>query len=99
VVVGVYPDMEALATRLDPARWYLFSRRGRVRYDTIVYRDGDAMVFGSESMGLPASLLADHADRSVFMPIMGNLRSINLSAAVHVAIYEAHRQENFKFFA
>ena len=99
VVVGLYPDMEALAARIDPARWYLFRKRGSKRYDRVAYRDGDALIFGSESVGLSTSLCGDHAERTVFLPILENVRSINLSAAVHVAIYEANRQENFNIFA
>jgi len=99
VVVGIYPDMEALAERIDPSRWYLFSKRGDLRYDQVEYSEGDALIFGSESTGLSASLREAYADRAVFLPILGNVRSINLSAAVHIAIYEAHRQKNFKNFA
>ncbi len=99
VVVGIYPDMEALAERIDPSRWYLFTKRGSRRYDRVEYQEGDALIFGSESTGLSASLREGYADRAVFLPILKNVRSINLSAAVHVVIFEAHRQKNFKNFA
>ncbi|MBM4372952.1 MAG: tRNA (cytidine(34)-2'-O)-methyltransferase [Deltaproteobacteria bacterium] len=99
VVVGVYPDLEALSARVDPTRWHLFSRRGSRRYDTVAFQDGDALVFGSESTGLPPGLLDSRPDRTVFLPVLGAVRSVNLSAAVHVAIYEAHRQKNFELFA
>ena len=91
--------MEALAARIDPSRWYLFTKRGDRRYDQVEYQEGDALIFGSESKGLSASLREAYPDRGIFLPILGNVRSINLSAAVHVAVYEASRQKKFKNFA
>ena len=99
VVEGIYPDMEALAERIDPARWYLFTKRGELRYDRVEYEEGDALIFGSESTGLSASLREGYAGQTVFLPILEKVRSINLSAVVHIAIYEAHRQKNFRIFA
>ncbi len=62
-----------------------------------VYRDarfaaGDAFVFGSESQGLPASLLAAHAARTLRIPMRKHARSLNLSVSVGIVVYEALRQ-------
>ena len=57
------------------------------------YRPGDALVFGSESRGLPPEVLARHAGRAFVIPIpTGKVRSLNLANAVAVVLYEALRQ-------
>ena len=55
-------------------------------------RPGDALVFGRESVGLPASLLEAHAGAVVGIPTSGGVRSLNLSNAVGIALYEGLRQ-------
>jgi tRNA (cytidine/uridine-2'-O-)-methyltransferase len=99
VIVGVHSDLESLARALPESRWLLFSKRGKVRYDNISYQKGDLLVFGSESKGLPRSLLQEHEESLVYIPISSEVRSLNLAATVHVAVYEAWRQKDFKNFA
>jgi tRNA (cytidine/uridine-2'-O-)-methyltransferase len=62
-------------------------------YTQIAYRPGDALLFGSESRGLPAEVLARHADRIVRIPMpTGAVRSLNLAGTVSILVYEALRQ-------
>lgn len=84
-------DWDALAAALGAARFWFFSKSAATVYTEVAYRLGDALVFGSESRGLPPSLLAD-ARRAVRLPIDPPARSLNLAAAVAVALYEARRQ-------
>jgi tRNA (cytidine/uridine-2'-O-)-methyltransferase len=56
------------------------------------YRPGDALVFGPESRGLPASWLASQADRVVRIPMRPEARSLNLANAVAIGLFEAVRQ-------
>jgi tRNA (cytidine/uridine-2'-O-)-methyltransferase len=71
--------------------WY-FSTKASTTYTAVSYRPDDALVFGPESRGLPASLIASRADRAVRIPIRPEARSLNLSVAVSVGLFEAARQ-------
>ena len=75
-------------------RW-LFSTKGRVPYTAADYHPGDALVFGSETRGLPEDLLAKHADRVLTVPMrVEHVRSLNLANTVAIVLYEALRQLN-----
>ena len=78
-------------------RIFLFSSSGNVGYTDINYNPQDSLVFGSESEGLPASILGKFSkDHVIKIPMMPSNRSLNLSNAVAVVLYEAWRQEGFK---
>lgn len=92
----VHDDLADFIATAQPRRVFALSTRGSVRYDTIEYADGDALVFGSETRGLPADLLEtfDPAQRAC-LPMQPNNRSLNLSNAVAIVVYEAWRQLGF----
>ncbi len=71
---------------------HLFSASAGKSYLDALYAPGDALVFGKESVGLPAELLARFADRAVGIPTLGAVRSLNLANAVGIALYESLRQ-------
>jgi tRNA (cytidine/uridine-2'-O-)-methyltransferase len=72
------------------------STHGRALYHQIEYRAGDALVFGSETQGLGAEFLARFAPEHVVrIPMVAQSRSLNLSNAVSVVLYEAWRQNGF----
>jgi tRNA (cytidine/uridine-2'-O-)-methyltransferase len=77
---------------LPEGRLHLYSAVARRSYLEADYRSGDALVFGKESVGLPAELLERFADRTVGIPTLGAVRSLNLANAVGIALYEALRQ-------
>ncbi len=89
----VVDDWAALQSRL-PGRPYLFTKKAAQSYAAVSYQRGDVLVFGAESSGLPPSLLEEHADRTLRIPIRDEVRSLNLSNSVAVAAYEALRQWN-----
>lgn len=77
-------------------RVFAFSTRGRQRHDQISWRAGDIMLFGAETRGLPADILAAAPEaQRVRLPMRPNNRSLNLSNAVAVAVFEAWRQLDF----
>lgn len=79
-----------------PPRWLAVSTRGATRYDRVDYRPGDALVFGPETRGLPQAMLeALPADRRLRLPMRPGQRSLNLSNAAAVLLYEAWRQLAF----
>ena len=61
-------------------------------HSAVRYEEGDFLVFGKETRGLPEDLLAAHYDSCVRLPMLGGIRSLNLSNSVAVAVYEAWRQ-------
>jgi tRNA (cytidine/uridine-2'-O-)-methyltransferase len=74
-------------------RLFCFSAGAATPYTQVRFQDGDAFVFGSESHGLPPEVLARHSGRCLRIPISsGKVRSLNLSNAVAVVLYEALRQ-------
>jgi tRNA (cytidine/uridine-2'-O-)-methyltransferase len=83
---------ELQATVASDRKWF-FTKTAKRSYLNAPYQPGDTMVFGSESSGLPDSLLAEHpAESQLRIPTRAEVRSLNLSNAVAVAAYEALRQ-------
>lgn len=81
---------------LSPGRIFAFSARGRRAHVTVDWKPGDALLFGPETRGLPTTLLEDPAiTDSLRIPMRPAVRSLNLSNAVAVAVYEAWRQQGF----
>jgi tRNA (cytidine/uridine-2'-O-)-methyltransferase len=94
--VLVHDDLAACLAALAQPRVFAFTTRGQVRHTDARFADGDALLFGCETRGLPEAVLADiPEDHRVRLPMMPGNRSINLSNAVAVAVYEAWRQLGF----
>jgi tRNA (cytidine/uridine-2'-O-)-methyltransferase len=94
--VEVHRDFAGLKKALGTRRMYAFTTRGTLSYADAEYRLGDVFVFGSETSGLPAPLLEEFsADRRLRLPMLPGNRSLNLSNAVAVVVYEAWRQVGF----
>lgn len=91
VDLHVHPDFETyLSTKSEP-RVHLFSSFGARSYLEMDVRPGDALVFGKESVGLPPSMHERYPDRVWGIPTAGPVRSLNLSNAVAVVVFEALR--------
>ncbi|MDE1170519.1 MAG: tRNA (cytidine(34)-2'-O)-methyltransferase [Verrucomicrobium sp.] len=79
-----------------PERWHLFTTKGERRHVDASFRAGDYLLFGRESKGLPEALLNAHPDRRVRIPkLHPQVRSLNLSTAAGIGVYEALRQLEF----
>jgi tRNA (cytidine/uridine-2'-O-)-methyltransferase len=77
----------------DPTRVFPLSARGARPYTRIAFQDGDCLLFGSESRGLPPEILASRDDRVIVIPMSTDkVRSLNLSTAAGIVLYEALRQ-------
>jgi tRNA (cytidine/uridine-2'-O-)-methyltransferase len=86
-------DLVGLISRLPDSRFLYFSTKVRRRYTDWQYRDGDCLVFGPETRGLPEKLLKENAARCLTIPMPNkNVRSLNLATSVGIALYEALRQ-------
>ncbi len=95
--VTVHADFAAcLAVLPGSSRWFAFSTRGGGCHDAVRWESGDVLVFGAETRGLPDPVLAAcPPGRRVRIPMCAGSRSLNLSNAVAVAVYEAWRQLGF----
>jgi tRNA (cytidine/uridine-2'-O-)-methyltransferase len=95
--VAVHDGLDAFATAVQPARLFALSTRGNTLYTQAQFADNDAVVFGPETRGLPQNILdALPAERCLRLPMRPHNRSLNLSNAVAVVVYEAWRQQGFK---
>ena len=91
----VWPDMEAFLTAHPGARMHFASTKAPRGYHEATYADGDFLVFGCETRGLPETLLERVYDRCVRIPMRAEARSLNLSNSVAIVLYEALRQTGF----
>ncbi len=94
--VTTHADLAACLAALGQPRTFALSTRGRTRYDTPQYRAGDAFLLGPETRGLPQAVLdALPAEQRLRLPMRAGNRSLNLSNAAAVIVYEAWRQLGF----
>jgi tRNA (cytidine/uridine-2'-O-)-methyltransferase len=92
VDVRVHASFEAFEAARAPGALHLFSAGARSSYLQAPLAPGDCLVFGKESVGLPDELLARHADRVWGIPTIGAVRSLNVSNAVSIVLYDALRR-------
>jgi tRNA (cytidine/uridine-2'-O-)-methyltransferase len=85
-------DWAALSTALPGSRRWFFTKKAERSYLDALYAPGDALVFGSESAGLPESLLTLEPAAQLRIPTRPEVRSLNVSNSVAIAAYEALRQ-------
>lgn len=93
VVAQIHPSLDAYEASAPFPRVHLFTAHGAKSLWEADFRPGDHLVFGSEQEGLPSALCERHPEATVSIPQRPGLRSLNLSTAVGVAVYEALRQE------
>ncbi|PHV11738.1 tRNA (cytidine(34)-2'-O)-methyltransferase [Chitinimonas sp. BJB300] len=92
----VHENWEACAAALAGRRIFALTTRGARRYDQVAYQPGDVFLFGRESAGLPDELRNGLApEQRIKLPMRPDNRSLNLSNAVAVTVFEAWRQHDF----
>jgi tRNA (cytidine/uridine-2'-O-)-methyltransferase len=95
--VQVWPDFETFLNQVKPARLFALSTKGKLGYTQAEFEPDDYLLFGPETRGLPAELLARLAPEHILrLPMHSNSRSLNLSNCVAILVYEALRQHDFK---
>ena len=96
VDISYYDSIEELMDKFyNGSNFYFFSTKAKKIHSDANYKDGDFLVFGKETKGLPEDLLKKHYDECVRLPMMGETRSLNLSNSVCVGVYEALRQMGY----
>ena len=93
--ISYLDSLEELQALHPDARFFYASTHAQNRYTDTAFRDGDFLVFGKETAGLPKDLLAKNADHAIRIPMGAHQRSLNLSNSVAIVLYEALRQNNF----
>ena len=95
VDISYYDSFDELQAKYPDSRFFYFTTKGRHRHSDVKFQDGDFLVFGKETAGLPKPLLQAHASEAIRIPMGDGQRSLNLSNAVAVVVYEALRQNDF----
>jgi tRNA (cytidine/uridine-2'-O-)-methyltransferase len=94
--VSVHENWQAVRSALQHANWYAFTTKASRLYAEARFRPGDVLLFGPETRGLPAGILDEFDDEyRLKLSMQPGSRSLNLSNAVSVAVYEAWRQNGF----
>ena len=92
--VRIYEDFEDFLSKNPGAHIYMATTKAKKTYADVHYEDGCYIMFGKESGGIPEEILLDYPDTSVRIPMRPGIRSLNLSNAVNVVLYEALRQQD-----
>jgi len=94
--VAVHDDLDAFRAAVQPARVFALSTRGGTLYTNAQFAENDAVLFGPETRGLPQAVMDSlPPERRLRLPMRPHNRSLNLSNAVAVVVYEAWRQLGF----
>ena len=95
VRLRTWPDLNSLRQQADPgAHFWLLSTKASTPHWHARFKPGDYLVFGRETSGLPADLIAAESKQALRIPMApGGTRSLNLSTAVGIVVYEAVRQQ------
>ncbi len=93
--VTVYDDFNDFCERNPGAKIYMATTKAHKTYTQVSYEPDCYIMFGKESAGIPEEILVDHEDTCVRIPMIGDIRSLNLSNSVAIVLYEALRQNNF----
>ena len=90
-----FMDYVNQADNFSKPRIYYATTKGKHRYTDVQFHDGDYIMFGRESAGIPEEILAEHPDECIRIPMLPEERSLNLANSVAIVLYEALRQLDF----
>ena len=93
--VSIYVNYQEFLDKNPGARIYYATTKAKHVYTDVSYGPDDYILFGKESGGIPEDILIDNEENCVRIPMMGDIRSLNLSNSVAVVLYEALRQNDF----
>ncbi|MDR0324856.1 MAG: tRNA (cytidine(34)-2'-O)-methyltransferase [Oscillospiraceae bacterium] len=96
--IRVHPGFDAFLRDIAGRTLWLFTTKGSRPYHEARFSDGDCLVFGKETEGLPEAIRAAYPEHCLRLPMLPGTRSLNLSNSVAVALYEALRQQAFADF-
>jgi tRNA (cytidine/uridine-2'-O-)-methyltransferase len=92
VEIKYWQNLQEIKQAYSEGRYFYTSKKAEKSYVDVHFREGDFLVFGKETAGLPEELLQENPETTIRIPIFGNVRSINLATAAGIVLYEALRQ-------
>ena len=93
--ITYYDDLQDFFERNKEGDFFYFTTKGFKVHSDVEYPDNAYIIFGREDKGLPMDLLRENTEKCVRIPMRKNLRSLNLSNSVAIAVYEVLRQWNY----
>lgn len=93
--ITYYDNLDDFLQKTKGGNYYLFTTKGQKVYSDISYPDNCYLIFGKETKGLPEEFIIAHRDGALRVPMLGEIRSLNLSNTVALATYEVLRQWGF----
>lgn len=93
--VTVYDDFDDFMKKNPDVKIYMATTKAVHVYSEVQYEPDCFIMFGKESAGIPEDILLQHKDTAIRIPMIGDIRSLNLSNSVAIVLYEAVRQNNF----
>jgi tRNA (cytidine/uridine-2'-O-)-methyltransferase len=95
VSVELHDSYADFLEKNQPQHVFALTTKGKKNYSDVQFEAGDVFLFGPETRGLPASMLAEIGENCLFLPMQPESRSLNLSNTVAIVLYEAWRQTDF----
>lgn len=97
VTLSVHESLDDFMKEYEGATMYLATTKGGKRHTDVAYKDGDMILFGRETAGLPRDFIAAHAEQAIRIPMSADtrLRSLNLANSANIILFEALRQLDF----
>ena len=96
VDISYYDSFDELKAKYPESRFFYFTTKARRRHSDVRFKDGDFLVFGKETKGLPEELLMQNEETCLRIPMFADARSLNLSNSVAIAVYEALRKTDYE---
>lgn len=93
--VTTYVNYEEFLEKNPDAKIYMATTKAKQVYTEVNYEPDCFIMFGKESAGIPEEILVDNKERAIRIPMIGDIRSLNLSNSAAIVLYEALRQNNF----
>lgn len=94
--LAVYKNFEEFLHKNPNAKLYMATTKAKRAYTEVSYEPDAYIMFGKESAGIPEEILLDYQDTCVRIPMIGDIRSLNLGNSAAIVLYEALRQNNFE---
>ena len=93
--VTIYDDFNDFLEKNPGAKIYMATTKSKQKYTDVNYEEDAYIMFGKESAGIPEEILMEHKENCIRIPMINDIRSLNLSNSVAIVLYEALRQHQF----
>ena len=94
--IKYYENLDDFFEKNKDGRFFYLSSKAPVSYTDVAFKEGDFLLFGKETRGLPEKLLMDNPERCIRIPMISSARCLNLSNSAAIVVYEALRQTGFE---